>query len=271
MAFAPRNAPLDILTKSGAPLTLALIACNVVTLILGYAIGPLVAPAFAMLQFAPAEIVRQPWTLFTYPAIAGDDWLQTGLSCLMMWWFGASLERAWGTRAFALFFAGVSAAFALSLLVGMLVLAGPGPRMMGQLSVWHGLWLPTFGVVVGWAMTNPAAIVNLWGILPLKAVHVALLDAFILWFTIREPMLGLFAQGGNLAAWGFVAWRPWNRYVGYREPRSRRQRPDHRRDEGGPGWNPLAQWEERKRREKLEALFRNSGYDDREDPPPTLH
>lgn len=268
MAFAPRNQPLRVLARSGAPLSLALIASNILTLFLAYGAARLFQPAFSLLEFQAADFLRQPWGLFTYPAVSEGNWLRTGFACLAMWWFGASLERAWGTKAFALFFFGVSAAFALSIWLGLLAIGILGAG--GQLT---GLMIPTFGVVVGWALVNRGATVNLYGVLPLPALAVAILDCFILWFIIGHPVLGLFAQGGNLAAWAFVAWRPWNQFVGYREPRSRRRPTTQARrdDENGPRWNPLSQWEERKRREKLEALFRNSGYDDREDPPSTLH
>jgi len=262
MYSAPRNRGGNFLMRSAAPLTLALILSNLVTLVLGYAAAGLFGPLLSHLVFNGSAPWREPWSFVTYPFIYGGNLWNTLFSALVLWWAGSSLERAWGTRWFAVFFFGVSAAFALSLWLGGTVLGFQGAPVI------PGLFLPTFGVFTGWALLNPNMPVSIWGVIPVKALYLAIASAFFLWYLIGHPVLGLFAQGGNLAAWSFVAWRPWNRYVGYRTPRSRpRARRAVGEREAPPAWNPLAQWEERKRRQKIDALFRNSGYDDREDPP----
>lgn len=262
MYSAPRGSSGNFLKRNAAPLTLILILSNVVTLVLEYAAPGLFRPLFLPLVFSGDDPWRQIWALFTYPFIANHrDLWNLIISALVLWWTGSSLERAWGTRWFAAFFFGVSAAFALSLWVGGVVLHSGGGRVV------PGLFLPAFGVFTGWAMLNPNVMVPVWGLLPVRALYLAIAGAVYLWFAVGDPVLGVFAQGGNLAAWAFVYWRPWNRYVGYRTPPSRRRGRSFGERDAPSGWNPLAQWEERKRRQKIDALFRNSGYDDREDPP----
>src|SRR5262249_48825513 len=217
MYSGPGSRARSFFVKGGAPLTTALIVSNLATLLLGYAAPGIFAPAFRMLEFSGSSSLQPPWTFFTYPVLSEGSLFTTLLSCLVMWWFGASLERAWGTRWFAGFFFGISAAFAFSISLGTAAL-GMGGRP------WAGLWLPTFGVFIAWALLNPNVMVNIWGVLPVKAAHLAIADVIVLWILIGNPVLGLFAQGGNLAAWAFVHWRPWNRFVGYREPRRRPRR-----------------------------------------------
>jgi len=260
MYSAPGSRGGSFLKRNAAPLTLILILSNVVTLVLGYAAPGLFGPLLSHLTFNGIEPWREPWAFLTYPLVYNGDLWNTLFSALILWWAGSSLERAWGTRWFAAFFCGVSAAFALSLWLGGISIGFQSAPVI------PGIFLPAFGVFTGWAFVNRNVLVNVWGVLPVRALYLAIVDAALLWYLVRNPVLGLFAQGGNLAAWAFVYWRPWNRFVGYRTPPPRRARRIGER-ESPAGWNPLAQWEERKRRQKIDALFRNSGYDDREDPP----
>lgn len=246
-----------------APVTKILIAANVATTLLAYAFPRLLSPAYELVSFGTASFGQKPWMLVTYPVLGSPDLIQTLFSCFMFWWFGGSLERSWGPRIFTPFFFGLSAVFGLSVWIGSLATGLPWATV--------GLWLPTFGTVFAWAMLNPGASVNLWGVLPLRAAWVAALDALLLWYLMGDSRLGLFAQGGNLAAWAFVALRPWNRYRGWRAPPRRPRRPS-RPDENEPSrrWNPLVRLEERERQRRVDALFRNSGYDEPRDPP-TVH
>jgi hypothetical protein len=264
MYSAPGDRVRQFFKKSGAPLTLILISSNLVTLLLGYATMGGLQEQLRSVVFFPGLAASRPWTLFTYPIISEGSLWGTLFAAFMMWWAGSSLERSWGTRWFAGFFFGISAVFAICVWAGTTVLG------TGWGGAWAGLWLPTFGVFIAWATLNPWATINLYGVIPIRAAYLAILDILFLWFAMRHPLLGLFAQGGNVAAWAFVNWRPWNRYVGYREPRRRRERRYSEDETPRSRWNPLAKWEERRRRQKIDALFRNSGYDDRQDPP-TVH
>jgi membrane associated rhomboid family serine protease len=111
-----------------APTTKILIVANLATLILSYASRGLLSSAAQAVAFRTDGVWQQPWTLVTYPLFAGGDLLGTLISALMLWWFGASLERAWGPRIFAPFFFALSAVFGLSIWLGSALLGIPGQR-----------------------------------------------------------------------------------------------------------------------------------------------
>jgi hypothetical protein len=121
-----------------------------------------------------------------------------------------------------------------------------------------GLWIPLAPLTVAWAAINPEAQVLFYFIIPLKAKYLAWITAAFLYLYTGvsiHPLYGLLVLLGCVAAYYQVSQRGV-----YRSPL-----PDirlHRRN--WRRFDPAERFREWRRRKRLEKLFRNSGFDDRD-------
>ena len=81
------------------------------------------------LMFVAPQTVAHPWTFLTYPLLSSA---QPSIFTLLFdigltYFFCSSLERSWGTKAFALFFVSISVVSGLSLWAGTVLLGGALP------------------------------------------------------------------------------------------------------------------------------------------------
>lgn len=138
------------------------------------------------------------WTLLTYP-VAETQLLGVLMLGVWMWSLGGSLERSWGTPAFARFFCMVTLATSLSVWVGGLILNYPG-------FVLHGLNLPLVGLSVAWAAINPYEELLFFFVIKMKAWQFAALIVILMLFITFSiaPPLGLFALVNPLLAYAWV-------------------------------------------------------------------
>src|ERR1017187_2359277 len=128
------------LGAGGYPLTKLIIAINLVTMVLltfGAPIGPWLA------FVAPDSWVR-PWTLLTYPLLSTDI-IALLFNALLLYMFGGSLERGWGTRFYGIFFLIVTVVSALSIGLGSAVL---------HVAERAENWLPIAAVTITWCVQN---------------------------------------------------------------------------------------------------------------------
>lgn len=242
------------------PLTKALIVSNVVSLFFA-----VTAPGDALignLIFQTSTMLLRPWTLITYPFAVLLDPITVLFSGFWMWQIGGSLERAWGTRTFALFFGSVAAVSALSLAVGMRVLL---PASVLSLTL-YGLWLPLAGLTVAFCLINWNVDMCFWTI-PIKAQHLmALVIAldFLMYAGRGGPLLGLFALGGCGYAYLQMRWLRWSLHrpsttVGWRGRQIElAPQPERRRAPTNP-FEAFARW---KRKRDFARLMKQSGLDD---------
>lgn len=213
----------------------------------------------ALLGFAPSAWLRQPWSLLTYP------FLVTSLLTLVFQGFwlyivGGTLERSWGSRNFAaLFF--IWTAICGVVLLPVYYLSG------GNLDVpLSSLVLPNTCLTVAWAALDPDMELLLYGLIPVRAKWLALIDVGYVFFTwgysYGIPM-SLMALAGPAAAYYYVRKMP-RLNLGFRTPRSA-SRPRGRapllREEDGPGRervtrvNPFAKKNEQQEIERLKRLL----------------
>ncbi len=198
MSSNPLDRFINALRRSDTPFTLFLLlttACAFVISLLPSG-GAYLINGFGFV--APGH-VPQLWRLFTYPILTLGI-LGLLFDGLALWWFGGSLERAWGTRGYAAFWLAASAICALSMSAGALLLHVP--------RLWVDSYLPLSAVILAWALLNPEQTIMLYGIIPLKAKYLGLAEVLILFFTHAEPslLMGFFALGGC----AFAVW--WVRY-----------------------------------------------------------
>ncbi len=221
------------------PVSWAVIGANAVTFLLAFLGAP---AATAGLIFVSEAALARPWTALTYPLVAGGHVLWVLVSAYVLWLFGGSLERAWGSRDYALFLAMVTAAPALALAA-----AAGG---LGRGVVLAGLGLPLAAVVVAWSTVNPHERVLAYALVPLQGRWLGAIAAALVLFGFRFP-LGLFALAGcGLAVWYARAGRyglSWSR---------------PRRTSGGLAFTPLRAWRRWRLRRRFARVVRGLQTDD---------
>ena len=260
---------------------MALLAVNIVTFLAAFFSPSLVVPFLVNeVAFSVANVFHAPWTLVTYPLVSIPPfsfWMI--LNWLFLWLTGSSLERSWGSSRYGIFFLGVTAFSALSLLAGGLLLHLNTPPL-------SDVFLPLTGLIVAFCMLNAEQQVQLF-FFPIKAKYLAIgvtVWTYLNYGSIFGPMLGLFALGGILAAYLYVRFaRPWDT-IGYYsaprqafrgpdlgEPRSgaTKSRPTFRTTlDGSPQkrgvFDVRGRWRDWQDRRRLEKLWKNSGLSDSE-------
>ncbi len=229
------------------PVTWLVIGANAVTF-LATTVGGVGWPA---LTFWSATGLAQPWSVITYPLIAGPLNLWLLVSGYMFWLFGGSLERSWGARDYVVFLLLITAAPAISLWVATL--------LTGQNVVLAGLWLPLAATVVAWAALNPFERLLFYFIIPLQARWLALVVVVLVLFSFRPVLLGFFALAGCGVAWWYARggkYRLWQLTRGGRRgtmPRVRERR---------VSLNPLDAVRRWKRKRQFMRLVKRSGLRD---------
>lgn len=166
------------------PLTNTLIAASVLLFLGEFAR----LPVDAWLQCVMPAAFRQPWRLFTYPLLSGGSILSLLFGSLMLWQFGGSLERSWGTRTLAIFLASISVITALGFAVAALFTEEAAPAG----------FLVLAALVVAWCVLNADETLNLYGLIPIKSRYLAAGGCVVIFFLFgwNNPIIGLLALSG---------------------------------------------------------------------------
>jgi membrane associated rhomboid family serine protease len=249
--YSSNPSPLDAWLRTGAPLTVAIIAINFLTMALTAFRVP-VAEYFALV--IPQALVR-PWTLLTYPFVSTDviGMIFYGLA---LFFIGGSLERSWGSRFYALYFLAMTIITALGLTLGAFLLRAP---------VAVSNWMPIAALLLAWCLLNPNEEVRFYFFIPIKARFLALIEVVIIFFTYTQfhPLMGFFALSGCAASFAWVYYRPWSEmghYTTRRQPRSRVVRPGDRPKDDRftlKDLNPLERIARYRRRKQFERLMKD--------------
>lgn len=166
------------------PFTNALLAASVVLFLCDFARLP-----FSRWLDAPVPAAwLQPWRVLTYPLLSGGSIISLIFSGLLLWMVGGSLERGWGTKTIAIFYALVSMLTAVAFTVVTLF---TGPTFApGQLVLW--------ALLVAFCTLNPDETINLYGIIPIKTRYIAAGVCVIIFFSMGfgNPLIGLLALVG---------------------------------------------------------------------------
>ncbi|HET6947447.1 MAG TPA: DUF1751 domain-containing protein [bacterium] len=217
------------------PVTWALIAANAASFVITFVGGGALA---GPLIFHTATAAASPWSVLTYPLVASGGILWVLLGGYMLWMFGGSLERGWGTRDYLVFLVLVSIATALGLWVG----AG----LTGRGAVLAGSGMLLAAAVVAWSVINPGERLLLYFAIPIEARWLGVASAVLVVFSFPFP-LGLFALAGPGAAWWYV------RRGRYAALRLGRERPGARLM-----LNPIALYRRWRLKRQFTRLMRNA-------------
>ncbi len=257
--------------RSAMPATLTLIGVSVLTWFLSVFAAravPVGLLAFATPYFPFPAI----WSALTWPFLSMGNPIFVLFAAFWAYTIGGSLERSWGTRPFVLFFFATTALMSLSVWLGSALLHTP--------AVLSGLWAGIAPITVAWCLLNKREQVMLY-FMPVPAMFIAYLSMLLLWWQVGPPFLGFFALIPCAAAWWYVEkGRYRSGYAsegGFRSPfgnsgdsrsvNAPRPSVSNRGgiSENGSGFNPVRWWKRRQENRKLEAMFRNSGFDDEPD------
>ena len=176
---------------SGFPLTIAIMVLMGATAFLA-----LISPQiYGSLMFVAPGSLAQPWSLLTYSAV-GAPTIWTIFDIGLVYFFAGSLERSWGSKAFALFWVSMCVVSALALCLGAAVLKTP----LFALTL-----LPTVCCAVVWGLLNSQEQINFF-FLPLRGIHISMLACAWIIFNYGGMNLGAvpFALLGPLAAFGWL-------------------------------------------------------------------
>lgn len=268
--------------RGGIPATVTLIGLNLLIWLITIFTQSAIPLAFTSATWPLPAF----WTFLTWPLYGGAlHPISLLFACLWAWSIGGSLERSWGTRDYVGFLAANAALTAVTVWGGAhLMNSLPGGRE--HIGFLAGLWAAMAAPTVAWAVINRRETVYLY-FFPVPAPAMAALAVAMLWWEVGAPFLGLFALSGCAAAYWYASQGRYG-FSGYTANRSARNdggRGSSRRDSGPSlrpdtaarfrnidrersapqgGWNPLRWWKERRERKRLEAIFRRSGFTDKD-------
>ena len=219
-----------------------------------------------LLVFQPSFSPQFITGLITYPLAIGHDLINSILAIMMLYWFGGSLERGWGTRRFVTFLLGSTIAAALCWWLGLFVYSLL-PQSKPVDIIIFGPWLTISSIIIAWVILNPRETIMFWMIIPLKASWVGWGTLAMLYFAYpysvsgsspASLLLGIFALGGATFTWFFVNYqRKWGWIPRASSRLARKKRT-------GTGW--LARWQykwrEMQRRRRVKKLQRTFHLDD---------
>jgi membrane associated rhomboid family serine protease len=203
----PANQLRQYFLQGGIPVTITLLALNVLTFLASF-FSPVVATPLLLkyLAFNAPLALHLPWTFFTYPVVTVGFSLWMLVNWVFFWLSGGSLERSWGSTRYGIFFFALTAISAASLWIGGLIVRVPVMMLTD-------LFLPLTGLIVAFCMLNPTQTMVLY-FFPIQARWLALLVTGLVFFQygslFQNWMMGVFACGGILAAYLYMQFgRSW--------------------------------------------------------------
>lgn len=161
-------------TTSGFPFTIFVMASVFVTAVLSTI--PAVAPILQNFIFLAPQDIARPWTMLLYTLRGEPSIFSLLFQIGMTYLFCTSLERSWGTKAFALFYLFIGVISALSISLGAAILGRP---MMAD---------PLFAVIgaaVVWGFLNAEEQMNLFFI-PMRGIHFAGIAVLYIFFNYAQ-------------------------------------------------------------------------------------
>ncbi len=237
------------------PVTKLLIVINAATFVGHYLVQTQFIVAYG--GFYARRMLEMPWTALTYPLVgcygyASGAVFSLAFACYWLWVAGGSLERAWGSRMFAIFFAWAAVLTALGVYLGFL--------LTGKSAVMWGLWPPLAALTVAFAALNAEQIILLMFVLPMKLKYVGWLSvaALLVAMATFHPLVGVCSLLGCAFSWWYV--RTGRQYGGGTSYRPRGQVIRvHERGSFISRLDPLKWFDRYRGKRRLKKLFEDSG------------
>ncbi|MDX6770230.1 MAG: rhomboid family intramembrane serine protease [Elusimicrobiota bacterium] len=191
-----RHDPVDF--NALPPVIKGLMGAQVAGFVISWVVGPQINDLFGLV---PRHVLadRWVWQPFTYLFLHGGFW-HLLFNLFALWMFGMPVESQWGGREFLkyYFLCGLGAA----LCTVALSPGSPVPTIGSSGSV--------YGLIVAFAMLYPDAVIYLYFLIPVRAIHMAVIFAALEFFSGlsgNKPGVANFAHfGGMLVGWIYIRW-----------------------------------------------------------------
>lgn len=145
-------------------------------------------PLVFHLGLLASDVIREPWTLLTYPfAWPGGAIFGILMAALWLWMVGGQVESDLGTPKYLASF------FVFTLLGGIFVsLAGLMTQAPASLL---GSAVPVGAITMLWAARNRSATIMFWGMIPMSATILAGITALLVFLShgVGNPLVGVCA------------------------------------------------------------------------------
>lgn len=180
------------------PVIKLLMGLQIAGFVLGWLVGPQIYDLFGLV---PRHVLldRWLWQPVTYLFLHGGFW-HLLFNLFALWMFGMPVESQWGGRDFLKYFllCGVGAGLcSIALAPG-----SPAPTIGSSGSV--------YGLIVAFALLYPDAVVYLYFLIPVRAIHMAFIFAGLEFFaglSGSRPGVANFAHfGGMLIGYLYIRW-----------------------------------------------------------------
>lgn len=248
-----------------SPATFGLIAAYVALYVLAWLqVLPKMLMGFAATS---SSLASAPWTLVLYPFAGlgmGADIFFFLLTLVWIYFVGRQIEIDLGlVGLLAVFFGG-------SLLAGLLIVGAAS--ILGSPFVLAGSLLPLSILTCLWASRRPTSQILIYGIFPLQAKWLAVLDAVLVLFNVGsgQPVLGVVALIPLALAWlwgaGKLGLAYGNRAAQVFSVAERKAAKARAQEDAAYFENVRKREQEREEKERLRKLFENSLRDSGEDP-----
>ncbi len=163
------------------------IAIFVISIFVQRALGP-VLDNFALV---PSQVVQTfaVWQLVTYMFIHAG-FLHILWNMLALWWFGAELERLWGTAKFLRFYFTCGICAALTVVVAAYIFGGIDIRTVGSSGA-------VYGILMGYAVVFPDQTILFGFLIPIKSKYFVMIIGGIVFLQSYTATVG--GQGSGVA------------------------------------------------------------------------
>ncbi len=239
---------------SAIPVTMTILVIWAIVFVLSLLGLGKVLGQFLVFDFRVPNIVTG---LATSPLLIGIDPFSLLISAFMLYSFGGSLERDWGTQKYLAFLLLTNIAVILSWEICLRIFAGGFDAMSTS-------WLMMSSIIVAWAWLNAQQTLLFWFVLPMKAIWIGWLTIFIQFISLPLayfrpnpllPIQGIFALGGIGAAILFVKYqREWG-WIS-KPSRSNAARSSRLPNSKPGGVSAFQEWQRRRRIAKLQRTIR---------------
>lgn len=180
------------------PVIKLLMGLQVAGFLIAWLVGPQINDLFGLV---PRHVLhdRWIWQPFTYLFLHGSFW-HLLFNLFALWMFGMPVEAQWGGKDFLKYYFLCGAGAALCTIAFTPGSAAPTIGSSGSV----------YGLIVAFAMLYPDAVVYLYFLIPVRAIHMAVLFAALEFFaglSGSKPGIANFAHFGGMAVgYFYIRW-----------------------------------------------------------------
>lgn len=249
----------DTFTGSGIPVTITVIAGAILAFFL---LQPALGNSFniSLLKVSQETFPSIPLTIITWPLIGNDGLLGTLFGVMWAFWVCGSLERSWGSQVFGIFLVGTNAITVLACwLLG---------HLLGSTFMLSGLTLGLTASTVAWCYINKREHVTIYFFFKIPAPWLGALSVAFSVYNIGDASGSRIMGLAGLVSPAVAYWYASGARFSLAKILNTRQRRTNVMDENPShkSSNPLSAWLQRRKQklrdEKVQKIFKDSGFDD---------